>query len=93
MFNRGWKHLDTRFGGAVCIPAACSADFVPSLMKQIFNGSGLVLATDYDQNDYCQSRDVKEYKAIDHVAKSEIDNLFDQDFQNFHIFAELLSSR
>lgn len=56
VFNYGWKSLDTRFGGAICIPSICVAsETVADLMDTIFNGTDYVLATDYNQNDYCKS--------------------------------------
>jgi hypothetical protein len=60
-----WKHLDERFGGAICIPATCSSKIVPALMQQIFNGTDLVIARDYDQEAYCQIRENKMFSLAD----------------------------
>lgn len=55
--NFDWQHIDRRFGGAVCIPSICSAsETVPQLIKKIFKGTNLVLAEDYQQEDFCQSK-------------------------------------
>lgn len=54
VYNQGWKHLDIGFGGAVCIPSSCPSTIVESLMEQIFQGTDLVLAKDYDQSGYCK---------------------------------------
>ncbi|XP_070492985.1 uncharacterized protein [Chironomus tepperi] len=54
-FNQGWQHLDSRFGGAVCIPSTCNANtFVPQLMELILNGTKYVMSSDYDQDEFCQ---------------------------------------
>jgi hypothetical protein len=71
-YNYDWKEIDKRFGGAVCIPASCSSDIIPSLMKQIFNGTDLQLATDYQQEHYCQIREHKNMKIVDYFARLKI---------------------
>ena len=54
-FNQGWKHLDSRFGGAVCIPSTCNPKtLIPQLMEQILNGTNYVMSTDYNQDEFCQ---------------------------------------
>lgn len=68
MYNRGWKNIDSRFGGAICIPESCSVDMIRLLMEQIFNGTDLEMATDYDQKNYCQVNDSKKFENIDNVA-------------------------
>jgi hypothetical protein len=50
--NRGWKKLDERFGGAVCLPESCESYDVKRIMRKLFSGSGLVVAEDYDQDGY-----------------------------------------
>ncbi|XP_070509072.1 regulator of hypoxia-inducible factor 1-like [Chironomus tepperi] len=52
--NRGWKRLDERFGGAVCLPESCGSDDVKRILKKLFGVSGLVLAEDYSQDGYCK---------------------------------------
>ncbi|CAG9811485.1 unnamed protein product [Chironomus riparius] len=52
--NRGWKRLDERFGGAVCLPESCESDDVKKIMMKLFSGSDLELAEDYSQADYCK---------------------------------------
>lgn len=55
--NHDLKHIERRFGGAICIPSVCSAsDFVPRLMKQIFDGTNLVYSSDYNQDEFCQMK-------------------------------------
>ncbi|XP_070497971.1 uncharacterized protein [Chironomus tepperi] len=54
-FNQGWQDLDSRFGGAVCIPSTCNPNtLVPQLMEHILNGTKYVMSTDYDQDEFCQ---------------------------------------
>lgn len=54
-FNQDWKNLDTRFGGAVCIPSTCNSNIlVPKMMKVILNGTDYVMSDDYIQEDFCQ---------------------------------------
>lgn len=55
LFNYGWKHLDTRFGGAVCLPSTCSDDIVSLIVKKFLNGSDYELSSDYNQRDYCKT--------------------------------------
>jgi hypothetical protein len=63
-----WKHLDERFGGAICIPASCSSKIIPALMQQIFNGTDLVMVRDYDQEAYCQIQENKKLQTIDYFT-------------------------
>lgn len=60
VFNYGWHHLDTRFGGAVCVPSSCPPEIVGNLMKAFFEDSDLILATDYNQKDYCKNFNTSE---------------------------------
>ena len=54
-FNQGWKNLDSRFGGAVCIPSICDSNtLVPQLMEVIFNGTKYAMSSDYNQDEFCQ---------------------------------------
>jgi hypothetical protein len=49
------KFIDQRFGGAICIPSICTEiDFIPRLMKKLFDGTNFIYADDYDQNNFCQ---------------------------------------
>jgi hypothetical protein len=55
IYNQGWENLDSRFGGAVCIPSVCNPnDFVPKLMEVVFNGTNYVMSSDYNQDEFCQ---------------------------------------
>ena len=54
-FNQGWEHLDSRFGGAVCIPSVCNSNtFVPQLMEVVLNRTNYVMSSDYNQDEFCQ---------------------------------------
>lgn len=53
--NTGWKHLDKRFGGAICLPQACAPKTVTKFLKKIFEISDFVIADDYEQADYCKT--------------------------------------
>lgn len=55
IYNHEWKNLNTRFGGAACIPLACSPDVLKEIITEIFIGTDLVLASDYDQQFFCKS--------------------------------------
>lgn len=68
MYNPGWRNLDKRLAGSVCIPASCSSDVIPMLMRQVFNETDFQLATDYSQNDFCQTNVVKEMKSYDYFV-------------------------
>ncbi|KAG5682584.1 hypothetical protein PVAND_011929 [Polypedilum vanderplanki] len=67
VINFGWKHLSTRFGGAICLPDSCSSDDIKIIMKNYFDKSGLLKADDYNQNKYCKTsrtRNEIDYKLI-----------------------------
>lgn len=70
MLNRQWKNMDKRFSGAVCIPASCSgSEIIPKLMQNIFIGRNLTLSKDdFNQDDFCQTREKKSLKAVDYLA-------------------------
>lgn len=53
LFNQGWKHLNERFGGAICLPAACKP--VKTILHFLLNGSDFNIAEDYEQADYCKT--------------------------------------
>lgn len=52
--NTGWKHLDKRFGGAICLPQACAPKTVTKFLKILFETSDFGIADDYEQADYCK---------------------------------------
>lgn len=52
--NYDLKHIDRRFGAAICIPSICKTEIIPQLMKQIFQDTNFILAEDYNQEDFCQ---------------------------------------
>lgn len=54
LFNYQWKKMQERFGGAVCTPSSCTSEVLKVISEELFNGTDLVLATDYDQNDFCK---------------------------------------
>ena len=54
-FNYGWKGLDRRFGGAICLPAACAPGTVNKVLHLLLHGSDYAIADDYDQADYCKT--------------------------------------
>jgi Nose resistant-to-fluoxetine protein, N-terminal domain len=54
-FNKQWKDLDKRFGGAICIPSTCSVEVIPVLMSKVFNSTDFRLAMDYNQRDFCKT--------------------------------------
>ena len=44
-----WKYMNTRLGGAVCIPSICDSNMIiPQLMKIILNGTKYEMSSDYD---------------------------------------------
>ena len=53
--NIGWKHLDERFGAAICLPQNCAAKAVRNFLKILFEISDFVIADDYEQTDYCKT--------------------------------------
>jgi Nose resistant-to-fluoxetine protein, N-terminal domain len=54
LFNGGWKDMDKRFGGAICIPLSCSPEAIPALMSEILKETEFQLSTDYNQRDFCK---------------------------------------
>jgi len=51
------KDMNTRLVGGVCIPSTCNPnEIVPKLMEIVLNGTKYVMSTDYDQNDFCQTK-------------------------------------
>ena len=68
--NRGWKKLDERFGGAVCLPESCESDDVKKIVKKLFYGSGLMVAEDYSQAGYCKkSNQLRGFSGFEIVNK------------------------
>jgi hypothetical protein len=55
LFNSGWKQLNTRFGGAACLPASCSPEEVQEVLSFALSQTNFELASDYNQADYCKS--------------------------------------
>lgn len=55
IFNSGWKNLSSSLGGAVCLPASCSAETVSLLLEFLMKDTGYELATDYNQADFCKT--------------------------------------
>jgi hypothetical protein len=54
-FNSGWRNLNERFGGAVCLPAACSPEVVREFLSFWLVETGYKVADDYDQGGYCKT--------------------------------------
>jgi hypothetical protein len=54
-FNSGWKHLDRRFGGAVCLLAACLPEIVKEVLSYQLLETEFQIADDYNQADYCKT--------------------------------------
>jgi hypothetical protein len=54
-FNSGWRNLNKRFGGAVCLPAICSPEVVKQFLSFWLNETGYKVAADYYQADYCKT--------------------------------------
>lgn len=63
--------MSKRFGGAICIPSTCSSELARTLMYHIFNETDLILAEDYNQNNYCQSSDSDVNRTIDYFIRYE----------------------
>jgi hypothetical protein len=55
LLNSGWKHLNTRFGGAACLPASCTPEEVRKVLSFALSQTNFELASDYNQADYCKS--------------------------------------
>ncbi|KAG5668140.1 hypothetical protein PVAND_016092 [Polypedilum vanderplanki] len=71
MMNFNWKNLSTRFGGAICLPDKCSAKDIEIIMTKFFEGSKLIKANDYNQNEYCKSARLRkeiDYKMIGFIS-------------------------
>ena len=52
-----WKDANTRLFGSLCIPSICDENkLVPKLMETIFNGTKYVMSSDYNQDDFCQTK-------------------------------------
>jgi len=64
IYNYGWKHIDQRFAGAVCIPSACPAEVARELIDQLFKGTDLRVVEDYNQGDYCKTSRTSPLSAI-----------------------------
>ena len=58
--NQGWNHLDSRFGGAICLPAVCKPDTVKTILYFLLNGSDYNVADDYEQANYCKTSQTSE---------------------------------
>jgi hypothetical protein len=58
--NLGWKKLNRRFGGAVCLPSSCSPANVKSILNILLKETGFKVANDYDQSDYCKRLNPRE---------------------------------
>lgn len=54
-YNYEWQSLNTRFGGAACLPSSCSPDILRKLVEEIFEGTDLILASDYNQRNFCKN--------------------------------------
>lgn len=67
-FNLGWKEINVRAGGTLCIPLTCPASVVAKLMQQTFNETNLTLATDYNQEEVCKSNKWKPLRVFDILA-------------------------
>ena len=59
-FNKGWKHLDERFGAAICLPVACTPEAVKPILHFLLDGSDFKVADDYYQADYCKTSQTSE---------------------------------
>ena len=53
--NNGWKHLNERFGGSICLPATCKPETVKIMLQFMLDGTSFKLANDYKQADYCKT--------------------------------------
>jgi Nose resistant-to-fluoxetine protein, N-terminal domain len=62
IYNKGWKEMDKRFGGAICIPSTCPVEVIPVLMSKVFNATDFRLVTDYKQRDFCRTHTGSTYK-------------------------------
>lgn len=62
-FNSGWRKLNSRFGGAVCLPLSCASNIVQHLLIDLLNGSDYRLSSDYDEKNYCKATETY-YKTI-----------------------------
>jgi hypothetical protein len=54
LYNFGWRNIDRRLGGAVCIPEVCPAEVSRQILKNLMIESDLDVAEDYDQSKYCK---------------------------------------
>jgi hypothetical protein len=54
-WNSRWKHTDQRFGGAICLPAACSPDDVRTITSLLLMETDFEVVIDFDQNDFCKT--------------------------------------
>jgi hypothetical protein len=54
-FNSGWKHIDERFGSAICLPQKCSGEDVRKVIRFLLIDTNFEIANDYKQEDFCKS--------------------------------------
>jgi hypothetical protein len=55
LMNRGWKDFNKRFGGAICVPAECSAVTVKRFLQFLLLKTDYKVADDYEQQNFCKT--------------------------------------
>jgi hypothetical protein len=53
-YNFGWKNINKRFGGAICLPESCTVEDIEEILEQVLKESDYMQANYYDQKEYCQ---------------------------------------
>lgn len=75
-YNFGWKNLQRSFGAAICMPASCSPEKIRHFVTQKLTGNDLILADDYDQNDYCKTGKLREKAKLVWIATTVVLSAF-----------------
>jgi Nose resistant-to-fluoxetine protein, N-terminal domain len=60
--------LDVRMGTALCIPSLCTAAIVRRIADRMLSKNRLKTTTDYDQEIFCNTNNIMEFRSIDMLA-------------------------
>ena len=59
LYNAQWTKINERIGGAICVPASCTADDIKKIMNYAFENTDMAYSTDYDQEFLCVKSEQK----------------------------------
>lgn len=57
-----------RLGGGVCLPTTCSPSRIKSFVNDFLATADLQVTNDYDQSEWCRTKDSPALKTIDIVC-------------------------